>query len=191
MVEEIKKDLRIYNNASMLLFWITIFVRKRVASHSCPFTRPIRASPLSPPPHSLHSIFPSVLFYSPFLFFFIIIFLISLLRFTSVQLKRNTNAFESEGNQFPCLNSTTPIIKLPQVDSCKKEKSVRILFFYSPFFLWYIINFFRRSIIVKRKNFDFLNWKFEIKVCNVKGQRNSRRKIGNSNWVIVLEMKYR
>lgn len=138
MVEEIKKDLRIYNNASMLLFWITIFVGKRVASHSCPFTRSIRASPLSPPPHSLYSIFPSVLFYSPFLFFFLsIIFLISLLRFTSVQLKRNTNAFKSEGNQFPCLNSTTPIIKLPQVDSCKKEKSVRILFLFSLFSMVY------------------------------------------------------
>lgn len=81
----------------------------------------------------------SLLFFFILLFFFFlsIIFLISLLRFTSVQLKRNTNAFKSEGNQFPCLNSTTPIIKLPQVDSCKKEKSVRILFLFSLFSMVY------------------------------------------------------
>lgn len=87
MVGEIKKDLRIYNNASMLLFGITIFVRKRVASHSCPFTRSIRASSLSPPPHSLHSIFSSVLFYSPFCFFFLFFNLITSFHVCSAQEK--------------------------------------------------------------------------------------------------------
>lgn len=134
---------------NIFLFRITIFAfRKRMAcilTHShAPFTPcHIHVSP----PHSLPSVFLSFFFsffrslFSLSLFFFSLFVCLSFSLFsifTSVSRQLSsretrTRSFSERENQFSCLNSTTPIIKLPRADSCKKEKIVRISFF--PFVL--------------------------------------------------------
>lgn len=116
--------------------------------YSHPFTRSIHAlshSCLSSTFASLRFPFFLFFFFSFFILPFVIFFslfvclsfsLFSIFTSVSRQLssrETRTRSFSERENQFSCLNSTTPIIKLPRADSCKKEKIVRISFF--PFVL--------------------------------------------------------